>query len=449
MRLLCVGNTPDFIEDVISKWSSYENVSIKILVPGNKNLSNKLITKFPNLSFNYFPNREIKNDIDIKKFEIKGFTINRIIRSDRVLRKRNYDESLSYCKNVINLIVEEINNFKPTLIFSTYDNAHAGLSYLVAQFIGIKWAAFYFTAIPKGFCTISPNPFEMDKIFNTNADDWKYNDSLNLINNTENKSQDVFMYITSYKFLSFFKNLLSRLTRSTGYNKYQWTTILERLTIIFKKIINKISLKIFLFFQREIKDETNQQYALYLLQMSPESTVDVWATEYISQIQVIEDLSINLPSNFKLYVKIHPSDPGSLSIMNLFKIKSLGNIHIISYKFKSRTYIEKARLVATITGTAALEAFIYSVPSIMFGKHFYSRLPGINYFDLNRTELGLFISNIIQNKTVLSVDEKVSAFTKLMRNFSKARLNNWAYKKTSISESKSLFKILKNYAKYK
>ena len=80
----------------------------------------------------------------------------------------------------------------------------------------------------------------------------------------------------------------------------------------------------------------------------------------------------------------------------------------------------------------------------MFGKHFYSSLPGINYFDRNRVELGLFLKNIIQNKTDLSVDEKVVAFTNLMSHFNKSRFNNWKIE-TTLSESKSLFKLLKKY----
>ena len=445
MRILCVGFEPSFIQDVISKWSLSKNVALNILVPGNKNKLSGLITKYPNISFNYFPNKETKCHIEIEKSEINGFTINRIIKSDRVLRNRNHEESISYCKNVMSLIVEEINNFKPTLIFSTYDNAHSSLSYLVAESNGIKWASFCFTTIPEGFCTIATNPFEVDKIFNNkNDDDWNFNDSLNLINNSRNNNQSVFKYIPSNKFISHIKNLKSRITLSTGYNKYQWTTITERFSFFVQKSINKIVLRIFLFFQKKIDDELNEKYILYLLQMSPESTVDVWATEYISQIQVIEDLSINLPANFKFFVKIHPSDPGALSISNFIKIKSLGNVHIISDKFGSMNYLKNAKLVTTITGTAALEAFLYSVPSIMFGKHFYSSLPGINYFDRNRVELGLFLKNIIQNKTDLSVDEKVVAFTNLMSHFNKSRFNNWKIE-TTLSESKSLFKLLKKY----
>jgi hypothetical protein len=108
--------------------------------------------------------------------------------------------------------------------------------------------------------------------------------------------------------------------------------------------------------------------------------------------------------------------------------------------------LKNAKLVTTITGTAALEAFLYSVPSIMFGKHFYSSLPGVNYFDRNRVELGLFLKNIIQNKTDLSIEEKAREFTNLMSNFNKCRFNNWKIE-TTLIQSKSLFKLLKNYEK--
>ena len=446
MRILCVGLEVPLL-DVISKWSMSENVVLNILVAGNKTKLSSLINKYPDISFNHFPNKEPKIYDEVETFEINGFTVNRIIKSDRVLRNRNHEESVVYCKNVISLVVEEINKFKPTIIFSTYDNAHSSLSYLVAESFGIKWASFCFTTIPEGFCTIATNPFEIDKIFDTNnKNDWNFNESINLINNTENKTQNVFKYVPSNKFLSYIKNINARITGDKGYNKYQWTTIAERIHELILKSVNKLFLRVFLFFQKKINNKLNEKYVLYMVQMSPESTVDVWATEYISQIQVIEDISINLPANFKLFVKIHPSDPGSLGVSDFRKIKSLGNVHIISYKFGSKNYLKNAELVATITGTAALEAFLYSVPSIMFGKHFYSRLPGVNYFNNNRVELGLFLKNIIENKIDLTVKEKAIEFTNLMSNFNKCRFNNWKIE-TTPSESKSLFKLLEKYEK--
>ena len=206
MRILCVGLEVPLL-DVISKWSMSENVVLNILVAGNKTKLSSLINKYPDISFNHFPNKEPKIYDEVETFEINGFTVNRIIKSDRVLRNRNHEESVVYCKNVISLVVEEINKFKPTLIFSTYDNAHSSLSYLVAESFGIKWASFCFTTIPEGFCTIATNPFEIDKIFDTNnKNDWNFNESINLINNTENKTQNVFKYVPSNKFLSYIPN---------------------------------------------------------------------------------------------------------------------------------------------------------------------------------------------------------------------------------------------------
>ena len=87
-------------------------------------------------------------------------------------------------------------------------------------------------------------------------------------------------------------------------------------------------------------------------------------------------LDKNLPHNWKIFYKEHPSIfkfKGSLSrsVDYYQKIKKLKKVIFISQKENQFNLIQNSQATSTIGGTAGFESFVRQKPVILFGNSFY------------------------------------------------------------------------------
>lgn len=119
-------------------------------------------------------------------------------------------------------------------------------------------------------------------------------------------------------------------------------------------------------------DELPRRFIYYPLHYSPESSINVPAPFFVDQVRALDALRYAMPSDMALVVKEHPVCLDMRPVRFLREIRRLPGVIVVPSSMPSQTLIERAALTATVTGTAALEAFLLGRPAIALGP----ALPG-------------------------------------------------------------------------
>ncbi len=125
----------------------------------------------------------------------------------------------------------------------------------------------------------------------------------------------------------------------------------------------------------ELHWDAAQPYAALFLHVCPERSVDVVASWFSNQLEVIRTIRRALPSRFALLIKEHPSATGAQTLEFYKQLSEIPNLTLLNARVDSRELMRGAELVFTISGTAALEAALLGTPAIIFCNVFFARLP--------------------------------------------------------------------------
>ena len=123
------------------------------------------------------------------------------------------------------------------------------------------------------------------------------------------------------------------------------------------------------------KIESSDSYFLYPLHFHPEASTSVLAKEYTDELNVIENISKNLPFGKLLYVKDHMSAAGYSTMAFYKKVSSLPNVKLLHYSENTKELIQGSEAVITLTSTVGYEALLLHKKVFLFGEVFYSRHP--------------------------------------------------------------------------
>lgn len=120
-----------------------------------------------------------------------------------------------------------------------------------------------------------------------------------------------------------------------------------------------------------IKDK-NAFKVLYPLQMQPESTIDIWATDFNNQTDIINKILNNTPNDVLLIVKPNPTS--SLEINDDLKelVKLNPRIIPLHHRVKMEQIIDNIDLVITTTGTIGVECIFANKPVVNLVKSFFN-----------------------------------------------------------------------------
>lgn len=112
------------------------------------------------------------------------------------------------------------------------------------------------------------------------------------------------------------------------------------------------------------------------LHKQPEASVDVIGRYYEDQYRNVLDIWRVLPDGWKILVKEHSNAIGDRSYFFYRKLMKLSGVVLIKPSDDSWEIIKLAKLVVTVSGTAAYEAALMGVPSLTFGPCFFNAFPG-------------------------------------------------------------------------
>jgi Capsule polysaccharide biosynthesis protein len=151
------------------------------------------------------------------------------------------------------------------------------------------------------------------------------------------------------------------------------------------------------------------QFIYYPLQFSPESSINTPAPYFLDQMRAIDALRFAMPSDHVLVVKEHPACAEMRPVKFIRHIRNLPGVIVIKSSVPSVEIMKRATLTATVTGTAALEAFLLGRPAIALG-------PGISAWAIGRisgmVNLRADVLNAVNNPA--SDDFRIDQIAKLL-----------------------------------
>jgi hypothetical protein len=134
---------------------------------------------------------------------------------------------------------------------------------------------------------------------------------------------------------------------------------------------------------RTEKPDFTEPYVYLPLHYQPEMTSSPAGDIFVDQFLCVETLVKNIPDNWKIYVKEHPSQFQSHGEGQTSRIKEFyddlikfPNLRLMPFNADSFDLISNAKAVATVTGTVGWEAMVRRKPVLVFGSSWYEKYPG-------------------------------------------------------------------------
>ena len=153
--------------------------------------------------------------------------------------------------------------------------------------------------------------------------------------------------------------------------------------------------------EKDVNLDVNFIY--FPLHLQPEMTTSALGGLYCDQLLAIEQLSEKIPNNWFIYAKENPKQDSYMRGSYFFKrLSLLKNVKYINKKYDTYKLMEKAKCVATITGTAGWEAITGGKNVVIFGKAWYKNFPGVYEFS-DKISINEICDNKINHNTIEEV----------------------------------------------
>ncbi len=119
-------------------------------------------------------------------------------------------------------------------------------------------------------------------------------------------------------------------------------------------------------------------YVYAPLHMQPEETTSPRGGVFVNQELIVEMLAAHVPPGTMVYVKEHPAQGELCRSEEFYKAMDVyPNVQFVPRNCDTFKLTEHAVAVATVTGTAGIEALFLEKPVFLFGHRFYQHAPGV------------------------------------------------------------------------
>jgi hypothetical protein len=110
-----------------------------------------------------------------------------------------------------------------------------------------------------------------------------------------------------------------------------------------------------------------ERFVFYPLQYTPESSINVPAPYFVDQMRVVDALRFAMPSDCMLVIKEHPACLEMRPPKFMRQLRSRPGLLVAKCSIPSIELVRRAAATITVTGTAALEAFLLGRPALTLG----------------------------------------------------------------------------------
>jgi hypothetical protein len=130
----------------------------------------------------------------------------------------------------------------------------------------------------------------------------------------------------------------------------------------------------------------DQPYVYVPLHYQPECTTSPQGGIFVNQQWMVEILAQSLPEGWRLYVKEHPRQlyrggthaHQSRAAGYYEALAALPGVQLMPRDHPGLGLVTSARAVASVGGTAGVEALFRGIPSLVFGYPYYLDMPGVH-----------------------------------------------------------------------
>jgi hypothetical protein len=130
----------------------------------------------------------------------------------------------------------------------------------------------------------------------------------------------------------------------------------------------------------------NRRVIFFPLHFEPESSLLALSPELNNSMEIITWISKAAPADTVIVVKEHPDCFGVRSRHYYDNFRKMANGVLAHPETTSWEWIQKSSVIATITGTAGLEAVYFKKPVLSFGKYqMINRLATVRYANTYET----------------------------------------------------------------
>lgn len=125
-------------------------------------------------------------------------------------------------------------------------------------------------------------------------------------------------------------------------------------------------------------DKHDANFVYFPLHLQPEASCDIIGEQYCDQLLMVEEMRRHVPEDFWFYIKENPRQTALLRGETFFaRSRAIPKVKLLRNHHSTFDLIERARIVATITGTAGYEALQMGKPVVCAGLSWYRGLPGV------------------------------------------------------------------------
>jgi hypothetical protein len=319
--------------------------------------------------------------------------LNELAKNDRILNK--YNEYFNFSDNEINSILESecklfeniLDEIKPKYFITTETTLQPHhLFYKICKERGIKIFMLNH-ANWKKLCYISEERHKIDdaeKLDQINEKQFSLEEIQKLFDksrvskyhkkfHSEIKKSQIILVKAAIKFL-FSKNDNIK-THYTYFGRNKFKVLIKEFQDKIKKYFRKK------FIDKKLLNKMNNEKFIYLpLHQEPERSLLIAAPKFSDQIHTIKQISKNLPKNYQLYVKEHPTQGPARNWRKLSfykEIMKLQNVKLFHPDFDSKSLLKNCDLVISVGGTSSFEAAFFGKPSLIFADLGYKIIPSI------------------------------------------------------------------------
>lgn len=289
--------------------------------------------------------------------------IDDIISSDRNI---NYFKckSTSHFYYYNEIIKKFVYSTRPDIVFGECTLFHELLIAKYCKELNVK----YLSPLPCRYPTgrFSFYMYDTAKPYKGSGDSLKDEDAIKIIDNIVNRkiSPDYMKPPTNTKW----QMLWNKIEKTMGFylgDRYNTPRPLTKLKIEKRKneVIKAWDLKAL----KSLEVEDNFK-VLYPLQVQPEENIDIMGRKRRDQLQVIKEISENLPTGCVLYVKPNPKPKYEVDKHMLDFVLNTSNIRVINHSVSMTDIFQKLDLIVTVTGTIAIESLLSDKPVISLIK---------------------------------------------------------------------------------
>jgi hypothetical protein len=155
-------------------------------------------------------------------------------------------------------------------------------------------------------------------------------------------------------------------------------------------------------------------WALYAMQMQPESNIDVWGNPWSDQTRIIREAADALAGmGGFLVVKPNPKSKYEITRPLCELVREHGGIVALAHSTPMQPLFQAAPAVLGVTGTVTMEAVLAGKPVGVLGRHRMSRYPGVTRLESPAGIAGLVHAALRGEATVASPESAAALLSRL------------------------------------